>query len=46
MSKTNVILLRVRVGLGVMLIKGYSTFPSAPESEHHHQIEFNVIPRT
>ena len=27
-------------------MKGYSTFPRAPEIYLHHQIEFNVIPRT
>ena len=28
----------VRVELGVMTMKGYSTFTKVPESEPHHQI--------
>ena len=38
--------LRVRVDLGVMAMKGYSTFPRALELEPHHQMQFNVMPRT
>ena len=29
-----------------MVMKGCSTFPKPPNLEPHHQIEFNVIPRT
>ena len=39
----------VRVDLvdqGAMVMKGYSTFPKPPKLEPHHQLEFNVIPRT
>ena len=38
--------LQVKVGLGVMLMKGYSAFPKAPALlEPHHQIVF-LISRT
>ena len=35
-----------KVELRLMVMKGYSTFPKPPELEFHHQIDFNVIPRT
>ena len=34
------------VDLGVIAMKGDSTFPIASELEPHHQMQFNVIPRT
>ena len=37
---------QIRVNLGVIAIKGYSTFPRAPEIEPHHQVQFSVILRT
>ena len=37
---------RVRVDLGVMSMKGYSTFPKAPELEPHHQMGFSIMSRT
>ena len=36
----------VRVDLGVMTMKGYSTFPRSPELEPHHKMQFSVIPKT
>ena len=36
---------RVRVYLGVMAMKGYSTLPRVPEQESHHQMEFSAISR-
>ena len=36
----------VRVDLGVMAMKAYSTFPNASGLELHHQMEFSVISRT
>ena len=38
-------LLLVRVNLGVIVLKKYSTFLRFPGLELHHQIQFNVIPR-
>ena len=35
-----------RVNTGVIVMKGYSTFPKAPEPEPNHQMQFNVISRT
>ena len=29
-----------------MAMKGHSTLPRAPELDPHHQMQFNVIPRT
>ena len=40
------LVLRIIVDQGVIVMKRYSTFPNAPEQEPHHQIQFNVIPRT
>ena len=39
-------LLQVKVNLGVMEIKEYSTFPRSQKLEPHHQMQFSVIPRT
>ena len=36
----------LREELGVMALKGYSTFPKDPELEPQHQMQFSVIPRT
>ena len=36
----------VRVSLGVIAMKRYSTFPKASELEPHHQMQFSVILRT
>ena len=38
--------MRVRVDLGVMVIKGYSTFSKAPGLEFYHQMQFSLILRT
>ena len=35
--------LGVRVDLGAMAVKGYSTLPKDPEQEPHHQMQFSVI---
>ena len=35
--------IRVRVDLGVMTIKGYSTLPKSPELEPNYQMQFSVI---
>ena len=35
-----------RVDLGVIAMKGYSSFPKAPGLEPHHQLQFTLIPRT
>ena len=35
----------IRVYLGVIAKKGYSTFPQSPGREPHHQMQFSVIPR-
>ena len=32
--------------LGVIAMKGYSTFSKAPELESHHQTQFSIISRT
>ena len=37
--------LQVRVDLGVMVIKGYSTQLRALKLEPHYQMEFSAIPR-
>ena len=34
-----------RVDLGVMAMKGYSTFPKAPGLELYHQ-QFSIMPHT
>ena len=36
--------LQVRVDLGILTMKGYSTFPKTPELELH-QIQLRVIPK-
>ena len=33
----------VRVGLEVMTMKEYSTFPRIPELEPHHQMQFSAF---
>ena len=43
MGPKQVLLLQVRVDLGVMAMKEYSTFPKAAELERHHQVRFSVI---
>ena len=45
MRPEQVQLLRVRVDLGVMVMKGYFTFHKAPEQEPQYQIHFSVKPR-
>ena len=37
---------QVKVNLGVMAMKGYSTSPEGPGLEFHYQMQFNVISRT
>ena len=39
-------LLKVRVNLGLMAMKGYPTFPISPKLEIHHQMQFIVITKT
>ena len=46
MRPLKVLLHRVRVYLGVMVLKGYYTLLRAPELEPHHQMLFSVISRT
>ena len=41
-----VLSLQVRVNLGVMAKKWYSTFPKAQELESHDQMHFSIKPRT
>ena len=36
---------RVRVDLGVMTMKRYSTLPRSPELEPHRQMQYSFIPR-
>ena len=38
------LIFQVRVDLGVMAMKVYSTLSRYPELEPHHQMQFNVIP--
>ena len=37
--------LQIKVNLGVMAMKEYSTLPRTPDVKPHHQILFSVIPR-
>ena len=37
-------LLRIRVGLGVMTLKGYSTLPKVPGIEPQHQMQYLEYP--
>ena len=46
MGPWQVLPLRVRVDLGVITIKGYSTFLRYPELEPHHLMQLRVIPGT
>ena len=39
-----VLLIWVRVYLGVMAMKGYSTLSRSTELKAHHQMQFNVTP--
>ena len=34
------------MNLEMMAVKGYSTFPSAPELKAHFKMKFNITPRT
>ena len=36
----------IRMDLGVMAMKGYSTLPKLPELKPYHQMQFSVISRT
>ena len=38
-------ILLVRVGLGVIAMKRYSTYPRSPKLKPHHQMLFNFITR-
>ena len=40
------VLHQVRVGLGVMAVKGYSTLPKSSELEPRHQMRFCILPKT
>ena len=40
MGPKQILPLQVRVSLGVMAMKGYSTLPSYPELKPHHQMQF------
>ena len=46
MGPKQVLLLQVRVDLGVMKMKGYSTLLRSLELKFHYQMQFCVIPRT
>ena len=46
MGSKQVLPLQVRVDMGLMTIKGYSTFPRSQDLEPHHQMLFNIILRT
>ena len=46
MEPKQVLTVRVRVDLGVMAMKVYSTFLKASGLKPHYQIQFNVIPKT
>ena len=46
MGPQQVLAFQIRVDLGVMEMKEYSTFPKAPELEPDHQMRFSVIYRT
>ena len=46
MEPEQVLPLWVRVDLGVMAMKAYSTLPIFPELEPHYQVQFSVITRT
>ena len=43
MGTEQVLPLRISLDLGVMTMKGYSTFPKAPGLEPHHQMDHNHI---
>ena len=46
MESQQVLQLQVRVDLGVITIKGYSTLTRAPKVDLNHQMQFNVTSRT
>ena len=46
MGFDQVLPLRVKVDLGIMAMKGCSTFFNALKNEPHHQMQFSVISRT
>ena len=46
MGPEQLLLLQVRVDLGVMAMKEYSTLSRTLEQEPHYQMQFSVIPRT
>ena len=41
-----VLFLQVRVDLGVIGLKGYSTLLKSPKLEPDYQMQFSIIPRT
>ena len=44
MRPQQVLPLKIKVDLGIMAMKGYSTLPRSPELEPHHQMLFSIIP--
>ena len=45
-NKPICLIIFIRVDLGVMAMKRYSTFSKTSELEPHHQMQFNVICKT
>ena len=45
-DQEQVLPLWVRVDLGVMAMKSYSTLPESPEVESRYQMQFSVTPKT
>ena len=46
MEQQQILPLQVKADLGVMVMKGYTKLPRAPELETLHQMQFSVIPST
>ena len=45
MGSIQVLPIRVRVDLGVMVMKGYSKFPKTPRLASHYEMQFSVKTR-
>ena len=43
MGPKSILMQNVKVDLGVMSLKGYSTLPRSPELEPHRHMPYNVI---
>ena len=46
MESKQILSFQVRVDLGIMAMKEYSTLPRSLELELLHQMQFSIIPRT